>query len=598
MTSSPAEPLFFGPDDRSRFGWLHRASRDSAHGVVVCNPFGYEAVCAHRSLRELAETIASAGLPTLRFDYDGTGDSVGDDGDPGRLAAWVESTRDACHALRKLAGVERIWLVGVRLGALVAALAAGDDNPAKVAGLVAIAPVVSGKAHLRELGLLQMALGLGETPASRNVIEDGAQEALGFVISRETRETLARVDLTKAPAFARAGEKPFELLVLDREDLPTADKWALRSKEAGIATESRRLPGYVEMMLDPHKVVVPRAILAAATGWLVARRDESPARSSGEGAARAAEAPRTVTQIKDVSERPVFVDRTRRIFGILSSPIGPSSGRAVVLLNAGAIHRIGANRLYVRLARKWAAMGHHVLRLDLSGIGDSPPRPGEAPNAVYLRHAVDDIGAAVAFLVQECGAKDIRTAGLCAGAYHAFKSAAVDPRITGFVAINPLVYGKRPVGDVMFPVARVSAEAKRYQQSFFDLEKWKKLASGKVDVRVLSEIVTRYAVARAKTRARELSRRVGLPWKDDFIAELDRLAKRKVALRFVFADDDPGQGLLQEQGAAALATMEARGALSIEVLHGPDHTFTPVWSHEPLIKLLTDAISSRSPAEP
>ena len=45
----------------------------------------------------------------------------------------------------------------------------------------------------------------------------------------------------------------------------------------------------------------------------------------------------------------------------------------VVLLNAGIIHRIGPNRLYVQLARRLASRGHAVLRFDLAGIGDSEP---------------------------------------------------------------------------------------------------------------------------------------------------------------------------------------------------------------------------------
>ncbi|HVH42259.1 MAG TPA: alpha/beta hydrolase [Labilithrix sp.] len=589
MTPSPAEPIFFGRRERSCFGWLHRAAGASSIGVVVCNPFGYEAVCSHRSLRHLAETIARAGIPALRFDYDGTGDSAGDDRDPDRLAAWVESTRAAVRTLRTLAGVERVWLVGVRLGVLIAALAASDGNPEGIAGLVAIAPVVSGKAYLRELGLLQMALGLGDPPPGAATIEEGAQEALGFVITRDTKQAISRTDLTKLEPFRGAAGRPFDVLVLDRDDLPTADKWVARLTEQGISSASRRMSGYVEMMLDPHKVVSPRSIIAAATEWLSARREENAAPGSGSG-----EAPRTEAVFGDVIERPVFVDETRRTFGILSAPTGKASGRAVLLLNAGAIHRIGANRLYVRLARRWAALGHHVLRMDLAGIGDSPERPGEPENVVYHRNALEDVGAAVTFLRRAYGMKDIRTAGLCAGAYHAFKTASVDPNVRGFVAINPLAYGARPEGDVMFPVAKVSAEAKRYQKSAFELQKWKKLARGQVNVRVLTEIITRHAVARLKTRARDLSRRAGMPWKHDFIAELDRLTERNVEQRFIFANDDPGQSLLEEQGSAALRKLQKRGALTIEVIDGPDHTFTPLWSHEPLMNLLTAAISGSS----
>jgi alpha/beta superfamily hydrolase len=89
MTAPKPEPLYFGSEVRARSGWLHRGVGPSSSGVVICNPFGFEVICAHRTLRHLADSLAGAGLPTLRFDYDGTGDSAGDDRDPKRLEAWI-----------------------------------------------------------------------------------------------------------------------------------------------------------------------------------------------------------------------------------------------------------------------------------------------------------------------------------------------------------------------------------------------------------------------------------------------------------------------------------------------------------------------------
>ena len=42
------DPRYFGPTDRPLFGWIHRAPAPPHLGLVVCSPFGYEAVCAHR----------------------------------------------------------------------------------------------------------------------------------------------------------------------------------------------------------------------------------------------------------------------------------------------------------------------------------------------------------------------------------------------------------------------------------------------------------------------------------------------------------------------------------------------------------------------
>ena len=158
-----AEPTFFGPQEHPLFGWLHRPDTPIGDlGLVICNPFGHEAQSIHRSLRHFAEASAAVGTPVLRFDYEGTGDSCGDENDSARLAAWTQSVHRAVEALREATGVTRVALLGVRLGALLAGLAAAERDD--VDGLVLIAPVVAGKAWLREMRALHGALALSEPP--------------------------------------------------------------------------------------------------------------------------------------------------------------------------------------------------------------------------------------------------------------------------------------------------------------------------------------------------------------------------------------------------------------------------------------------------
>ncbi len=67
------EPLYFSSGEHSLFAWLHLPEiKPSADlGLLVCKPFGYEALCAHRSIRTFAEMAAGAGLPAMRFDLSG-----------------------------------------------------------------------------------------------------------------------------------------------------------------------------------------------------------------------------------------------------------------------------------------------------------------------------------------------------------------------------------------------------------------------------------------------------------------------------------------------------------------------------------------------
>jgi len=151
---SSAVPVYFSTPSQPLFGWLHRASADQPcdTALVVCAPFGFEEECAHKSLRCLAEAAATSGIAAFRFDYAGCGNSAGDEFAPDLFNLWVQSVGSAIDAVKQHVGVSRVVVAGLRLGALLGALAA--TGRVDVAGFVAIAPALSGKAYLRELKML------------------------------------------------------------------------------------------------------------------------------------------------------------------------------------------------------------------------------------------------------------------------------------------------------------------------------------------------------------------------------------------------------------------------------------------------------------
>ncbi|HJQ76742.1 MAG TPA: amino acid adenylation domain-containing protein, partial [Acidimicrobiia bacterium] len=119
--------IWFGDDDEL-FGILHRPADSTLakdHVVVICPPYGWEYYKSHRALRGLARLLWSQ-FPVFRFDYRGTGDSKGDPSAYG-LANWVDDVRTAVDQARILTGHEKVILIGLRLGASLAMLAA--DKP-------------------------------------------------------------------------------------------------------------------------------------------------------------------------------------------------------------------------------------------------------------------------------------------------------------------------------------------------------------------------------------------------------------------------------------------------------------------------------------
>ena len=170
------------------FGWYHAASgvepRDCV--AVLCAPLGHEYTRAHRTLRHLADRLARAGIPTLRFDYPGIGDSPGTDLDPARVASWQAGIRAAIRQAQLLSGRTRVCVIGVRLGATLAALTAVETP---VDFLVLWNPAVKMKNHLREL----QAIAATAERAAGDI--QGGFESAGFVMSAETIADLRGIDL-------------------------------------------------------------------------------------------------------------------------------------------------------------------------------------------------------------------------------------------------------------------------------------------------------------------------------------------------------------------------------------------------------------------
>ena len=586
-----AESAYFSSNGRACLRWLHRPAATVAArevGVVVCNPFGYEALCAHRSIRHFAEQAAARGYPALRFDYDGTGDSTGDDLEGGRWAAWVASVRAAVRELRERTGVKRVVLLGVRLGASIAAIASVDDPD--VAGVALVAPIASGRPWLRELRALQATMGRAAAPPEF-ALPSEVQESVGLLITPATRASLESIDLAELGV-----QLPPELLLIDRDDRPAQGALAAGWRAAGRNVRHTVLPGFVEMMFDPHESVVPAGIVAELMEWLEttfsAMLDASAARAVPPTVASLAGSDRAVVA-DGVEERLVLLDDAGRLFGVVTAPVGVRPTRAVVLLNSGANHHIGNGRMYVKYARRLAAAGWLVLRYDVSGIGDSLTHDGAPENEVYTPHAVSDLTTALEFLRREYAPARIEAMGLCSGAYHAFKGSVAGLPIDGVTVVNPLVFFWKPGMSLAYPPFQMVQAAAQYQRSMLEAGKWLKLLRGQVDLREIVRVVAHRMEDRTRSTAREIARAMHLPVHEDLAAELSGVVERGVALRFVFSVGDPGEALLRVGAGRRLARLDARGAVSLTYLADCDHSLSTAWMHEALWTQFARALGSR-----
>src|SRR4051794_10598061 len=121
-------------------------NRRGSMGVVIAPAFGWEDVCSYRPLRFLAQTLGEKGIPTLRYDLPGAGDSSGSAQDSGLLDAWIRSVGDAAEELRATAHVQEVAVLGIHSGAMLALMAAARGH--NLQDLILWGPPASGRALL------------------------------------------------------------------------------------------------------------------------------------------------------------------------------------------------------------------------------------------------------------------------------------------------------------------------------------------------------------------------------------------------------------------------------------------------------------------
>lgn len=187
-------PFYFGPAERTVFGAFHPALGRARHeGVVICHPFGNEYLRAYQACRRLAMSLSEAGLPTLRFDYYGTGDSAGEHHE-GTPTQWRQDIETAVTELRDMAGVSHVSLVGVRLGAALAATLGSMSG--SILHLVLWDPVVHGKTYVDRLTAAHtIALQHTHPRVRRRISHNGTREVIGAVLSPPLLNELEDLDL-------------------------------------------------------------------------------------------------------------------------------------------------------------------------------------------------------------------------------------------------------------------------------------------------------------------------------------------------------------------------------------------------------------------
>ena len=580
----PPRPFWIATQAGPVFAFHHapeEAPREAT--VVLCRPFGHEAQCTQRSYRHLAERLCAAGFHVLRVDYHGTGDSSGGDADDDRLAAWVNSIRAAMAWARASLDAQKIVLFGARVGALVAMQAAAEGG---VDAVVAFAPPSSGRAWLREARALQAMMVAALSLKGWKAPRDG-EESAGFLLTKSTATAIGNLD----PAAAA----PPAALVVARDDLPGGEEKLVAALTArGVDVTLSRAPGCGAMMdSDPGHSVVPEQAWAEVTDWLSARFVAATA----DRAKRPAPSYSTAASVREtdtlVTVREEAVD-VGGLFGILTEPVRPVAKEAptVILHSIGANSHVGPNRMYVTMARRWAALGFRVLRFDITGVGDSPAREGQAENQVYSNGA-EDSARAKDFLARTRNAGRFVLVGLCSGAYFSFRAALDDAGIAGVVLLNIQRFAWRE-GDPVDTLKRDVVKSKQfYWKAAFGADAWIRLARGEVNVRAIAQGVLHQTWDSARHRVQR-----ALLGEGDVVRQFRTLLGRGTDVLVVLSADDGARNSVDAHLGANAACFRRAPAFRIEIIDGADHTFSPLGCQDVLLSLLTAHLVTRFAPEP
>lgn len=163
------------------------------HGVVLCHPLGHEYTRAYRNLQQLSLLLCSAGFDVLRFDYYGTGNSSGQCDDY-RVESLQADLRHAVDYFSSKADVQRISLLGIRIGATIAATTKLDDY---IGNRILWDPIVDGRNFVNLLDDLQSHV-LGTQTRFHQMVQAPKDELFGHRWSGEKRSSFCHLRLPES----------------------------------------------------------------------------------------------------------------------------------------------------------------------------------------------------------------------------------------------------------------------------------------------------------------------------------------------------------------------------------------------------------------
>ena len=585
-------PLYFGTKEKPLLAWLHitDSKQHSSTGVVICPPLAVEYMNSYRSLRYTADYFALAGIPTLRFDYHGTGDSSGIEEDENRLEEWLLSITLAMDKLKELTKCDKVGLFGFRMGATLAALVA-EKTPIEF--LISWAALNSGKKYIREINLIQMT---GKVQTQDNSL----LEAGGMGYWEQTVNDISRINLKNITPQAK------RILIIPRDEQKNDAELYEAWKTKNLNIEQQYHIGSTLMLVDAHQTVVPHKTINSIVQWtlkailskkilnqstIVTNNLSTTARITYANDILSNQIDETIT----VKESINYFGSNNNTFSIIteSDKTKYSKLPTVIIVNSGANHRVGPSRLYVLLARKLSLMGFRCLRVDVTGIGDSIASGTEDENNEYIDSSNQVILEAIQSMDQNYTNKKYILMGLCSGAYFSFQAALKLQEINfkSCILINPLTfYWDDGSSEENSPIKEFRIWG-WYKKAFTSKKSWKKLLKAEINFQKLGHAIINRLVTKFNFIKRILPNQKIDKHRDLLATDITRITNSNTDLQFILSRNDPGYDILSTNAGKTVRKLKRLKKIGIHFIENADHTFSRYTPRQDVIKVLIQYFS-------
>lgn len=585
-----AKPIWFGPDESPLFGWIHQADVAVRAGVVLCPPLGRELASAHRTFRILADELAARGFAALRIDYAGTGDSAGDLHNLSSAVEISQSISSAADYLRQC-GARRITLLGMRMGALLAARAASSSTISN--SIVLWDPCTSGRMFLREQDALLRLAGDHRSGGS-----DRAVEGPGMFIPGPVADDLRKLKISDFDPAGLVGSSTEPLaeppvLLLTRDAAP-ANEGLQHFLDHPLVHHESTVGQRALIDVASNVSTVPADAVSTVAEYLDRQYADAEAADFASTGIAVSVVGRTAAGVP-IRESTVRIG-PREIFGLVAEQAahGASADRpdapTVIFLNLAVEHHIGPGRAWVDMSRRLAACGYRAVRLDNWGIGDSP---WERPLDEVCTYTGDSIRDAADAIDHFRARGDTVIVGLCSGAWAAL-NAAGRAHASLLYLVNPALWKRRqkPLRrtDIALPADQAATNQASGASVLLRARSWIRRGIplvGQVNRRVTA--ITRRILPEPLWI---LCGRIG--WVHAPATLLGPLVRSGVDVRIVLGPRDGSA--LRGRSAHSWQRLKGPGSIHVDSLDYCDHALLRAHSREAVSDHLVALLAERYPA--